>query len=817
MSHWKAMRGSLLVLPLLTVITGTVTCHRNSSGNGDGGVDGGVLPALTSTLVDTTFTVADHMRAAREMQLSGEPFAQLLGYNLNYFSRTLIIPDQYLDPATQAWVTDPLGYALAIETYEYSKQPMNNLSFESGAGLSLQFGPVLNPTQEAGDGGYALLVDRFQQFATESNSGGPAGTALITSPAPVANYLNFYGWPGLWPQFAEFSSFNPSIEPSIGAVLCSFGSGEGAFSYGTAQTDGGLVVSQLIADYECDYNSLNLPDREHQVTKTIQPGALGYVVWKQGLWVINYWGTLHDTKGNGITNVAMADLPNVGQPGNTVVGQYPDPTDPTGMRMLDGAPGTYLGDIPMEGWQGLTMMEEIDNKAAFVLGSLTSSDGTHLQGVPSILAAINYSYDSSSLLYFPASIAVVETPTTSDPLLAKQYFPQPTSLSIADGTSQLRDLSGLIGGFGEAFAFTDRNNANVGGSDPFLATFDGDPFPWDNGMPDGQPTLHDRTLGILKIAMVDLDRLHFDPTNQVLVDSATITGGTTTRGTTVTTVELVESILALRNAYRALNSSLQLYSNDTPDNLEVPSALDNAPLTGASYSGTLASHLIALIGDEANFLSAKLIDANGAVSNSYDLSAKAPSADPTVLEAETGAIRGLLDAYLATNNESYRQRATQVYADLQNRFWMTDILCFRTTAGVDSPMKFTPIRFGLLSGALRQYYKLVASVPGNVSGCGQSCASGEPCTASRIVECPLLQEMKRIHKLILNGWNDRNQDDRIQYPDECTGAGLEMAERALTAELGRPGDLGDREMDCIREISYQRLPAALGAELDISR
>ena len=40
-----------------------------------------------------------------------------------------------------------------------------------------------------------------------------------------------------------------------------------------------------------------------------------------------------------------------------------------------------------------------------------------------------------------------------------------------------------------------------------------------------------------------------------------------------------------------------------------------------------------------------------------------------------------------------------------------------------------------------------------------------------------------------------------------------MGERALTAEL--PGN-GDWDSDCIKEISIIGLPAALGAELDIS-
>jgi hypothetical protein len=748
---------------------------------------------LWAKLVDTHFYVADAMRAAVEMQLSGEPFAQLLGYNLRGFNRTSPLTDQYLNPATGIVTTDPLGYALAVESYEYSKQPMNNLSFESGAGLSLMFGPVLNPSQLTLDSGFNLLVNRFQLFATESASGGALGSNLIVSPAPTTNPFNYYGWPGLWPVFASFTDFDPTITPAPGAVSdCTFGGQAGAFGYGGPVT---LPKSIFVENYECDYNSLNLPNRASQVDETLSPAALGYVTWKQGMWSINYWGTLHDTAGNGITQVATSDLPEVGQPGNTVIGEFPDPNDPTGRTMDAGASGVYLGDIPMEGWQGLTMMEEIDNKSALLLDSLLSADGVTLQGVPSTLAADQYAYDSP-LLFFPAAAAVIEVPQTTNPILVNKYFAQPAAFSIEDGSSALEGLSGLLGGFGEAFAFSDRNNAAVGDSAPFLATFDGDPFPQDDGLPDGESTLHDRTLGVIKIAAVDLDRLHFDTVNQVLVDSASVSEGSVTRGTTVTTVELAEAILAMRNVFRALNGSLQLYSNDTPDDQGAPAALDSAPLTGAPYTGTLEAHLTALITAEANFLSTHLIASSGAVANGYDLSSQLPDPSPTDLAAETGAVRALLDAYLATSNEAYRDLAVTVYGDLQQRFWMDDVRCFRTTIGQDNPVQFTPIRFGLLSGALRQYYKLVASNPGNE-------AEG----------AALLQEVKRSYKLVLNGWDDINQDDIIQYPQECLGAGMEMGERALTAEL--PGD-GDWDSDCVKEIAVLGLPAALGAELDIS-
>jgi hypothetical protein len=734
---------------------------------------------------DKTFHTADHFLASIEMQLSGEPFAQLLGKNLAGYDRFNATTDLYKDPATGQTVVDPMSYSLAIESYEYSKQPMNNTSFESGAGLALEFGPVLNPDHKTDFDGFTLLHDRLQAFALAASAGGPAGTNWVVSPSPTSNPLNVYGWPGFFPVFAEFSQFQPDIDPSTGATRgCSFVGGYAASAAG----------AQIVGDYECGSNSLNLPHREMQVVKRLEPDALGYALWKQALWVINYWQTTHDSAGNAITQVADADLAKVGQPGNTVVGQYDDGTG----KMVDGAPGVFLGDIPLEGYQGLTMIEEMNNKAALMIASLLTGDGMTLGGFASTKDALKYDY-TSPLKWWPASVAVTET-GTDQPMTGNswQSFPQPTQLMITDGKSRLHALSALAGGFGEMFALTDHANPDVGAQVCPRATFDGDPFPDDNQLPDGEETPHDRALANLKVAVIDLDRLHYDAAHDVLVDEATVSGGGVSRGTTVSAVDAAYAIVGLRTALRGISSSLTLYSNDTPDTLGGPTALDAAPLAGAP--APLPARMVQLIKSEANFLVDKLIAQDGSVANSYDVGTGAADASPTTIQAEASVIRGLLDAYLATSDVKYRQAAARVFQDLDKRFWMKDVRAFRTTAGVDDKLTWTPLAFGTLSGALRQYWKLIANQPGNEQ-----------------VSAELLARVQRMNKLVLNGWDDADQDNLVKYPDECTGAGLQMAERALTGELSHPADGNDRDHDCVPEISAAHLPSALAGEVVLTR
>ncbi len=745
-------------------------------------------------MTSSRFLTADHMLASMEMQLSGEPFAELLGRNLGGYDRFSVTTDNYTDPTTGMVGNDPLGFSLAVESYEYSKQPMNNLSFESGAGLSLQYGPLLNPTGVTGDGAYTLLLDRLQYIAQASRaSGAKVGKDFVSVPPPASDPTNYYGWGGFWPVIAEFRSFDPTIKPSVGAnQQCSLaGAVDEPLPPGTVLT--------FVGDYECDARTLNLPDRDTQVDKVIEPDALGFAAWKQGLWVINYWSSMHDGDQDPIIAVAPSQIGQVGVPDNTVVGQWPSPLDPSGKTLVFGATGTFLGDVSLEGWQGLVMLEELDNKSTLLLQGLTTGDGKALGGFGSVEKALGYDY-TTPLRWWPASVAVAETATAPSPAEATKYFPKP-SFSIQDASSRLQDLIGLLGGMSEFYAMTDANNPDVGGTQPFLATFDGAPFPADDGMPDGEDTMHDRTLGILKVALVNADRIHFDAKNAVLADTATIgAGGKVTRGAAVTTVHTAYAILALRNAMRALDSSLVLYSNDTPDVLGTPIPLDQTSLAGAPYTGTLGSRIVTLIKAEADFLSDKLVDAEGAAANGYDLAKGAPDPSPALLESQASAIRGLLEAYLATSDETYRQRAIQAYAVLDKQFWMEDVRIFRTTAGQSSTMVYTPRQFGTVHGALRQYYKLVGSQPGQAA-----------------VAKEVLARILRGMKLVVNGWNDVNQDGEVQWPDECLGARLEMAERALTGEFSIAADKGDRDHDCVPDIATAGLPAALAAELTIVR
>jgi hypothetical protein len=782
-----------------------IGCGGNHATNSDGGTgsDAGpaAAPTITATVNSTRFVTREHLLAAGEMQISGEPFAEAMGRDLSNYSRDHLPTDIYFDTSPDAagpWI-DLAGFSTGVESYEYSKQPMNGLGFEYGAGTSLVYGPLVNagPSPASGSAATAKLAGMMQHYATASNALGRFVFAPNTYPANNASgninptgagsaAANPMGWPGIWPTNHVYADFDPTMDPTSGIDLaCAI----------TSDDDPGASGALGCADYECDASSLHLRDRASQIDFTITPGADGFSAWKYGLWTLNYLQVMHDSTEAGVAYLdTPSQLSQVGSAGNTIVGD-----DGTGSAT---AAGTFLGSSDIEGFQAQLFLEMLDNRAQDWLASLTTTNGTSLAGFPSIMAADSYGY-ASPLQWFPGKIAVTESAD------ADSGFPKP-SYALASPNSDLMDLVGIAMGFAEIYSLTDDANIDVGGSQPAEAYFDGDPFPTDDGSADGEPTLHDRALGMVRVALVNLDRLHTDPASGLLVDDVTMTGTTPARGTTIATTSIAYTLLGLRTVLRSCSSQLELYSNNTPDTAVGITPLDLLPIAYPS-DGTLTftGRMSQLLQAEAGLLYNQLTDSTGKAYVGWDVSASAPTTMDDTLDAHTAAIRGLFAAYLATGDVKYETRAIAVFDRMQSVFYDPAARIWGTTPAPVTDVEMTPLRFALLQSSLRDMYELVAVRPGGES------------------REPVLEDLvARANKLFLNGWDDRNGNRLVEWPDECVSfdgtlphGGLQMAERTLTGEIGSlqeqlmPGmsrtATSDREQDCVPEIDDAHLPSAL--------
>ena len=769
----------------------------------DGGVDVRVelqRAKVTGTVGSTRFTTREHFLAAGEMQISGEPLAEAMGRDLAGYSRDHLPADLYFDPAPAAfgpWI-DLVGFSTAVESYEYSKQPMNNVAFESGAGTSLLYGPLVNPGSATGVTATALLAAKIQRFGEASNALGrfvfPAGTFPANNlRGGTANPLgagkpadNPLGWPGIWPTVHVFRSFDPAVSATSELVLgCSV----------TSDDDPGATGALNCADYECNATSLHLTNRSAQIDATISPGADGFSAWKYGLWVLNYLQIMHDGAEAAVTSVAPTELASVGGAGNLVIG-----TDDKGAPT---AAGTFLGSSDVEGFQAQLFIQELDDRAEDWLMHLSTADGVTLSGFAKLEGALGYDYDQA-LRWFPTAVAVTESDDGSG-------FPKP-AFAVASPNSDLLDQIGLAMGYAEIYALTDTGNQVVGGSQPARAFFDGDPFAADDQKADGEPTLHDRALGLMRVALINVDRLHGDPASGVLVDTVTMNGATPTRGATVSTTSVAYTLLGLRTVLRSTGSQLQLYSNNKPDSAIAGSPLDAALIHPASGPTTFSARMQVVLRAQAALLFDHLTDASGRAWNGWDVTQGTHVDDDDLLDAHTAAVRGLFAAYLATGDVRFRERAVAVFRRLQAVFYDADARIYTLVPAPTDRVEYTPLRFALLQSALRDMYQLVAARPG-----GEAL---EPLLADRL---------GRLDKLVLNGWDDRNQNRRVDFPDECVTVqgkrghgGLQMAERTLTGETGTLADkfdagqasgTSDRERDCVPEIDDAHLPAALAGSI----
>jgi hypothetical protein len=128
------------------------------------------------------------------------------------------------------------------------------------------------------------------------------------------------------------------------------------------------------------------------------------------------------------------------------------------------------------------------------------------------------------------------------------------------------------------------------------------------------------------------------------------------------------------------------------------------------------------------------------------------------------------------------------------------------------------MRFAMLEASFRDMYELLGNQPGQ-----------------EVLGQLIQTRLTRLIKLVLNGWDDRNENEVVDYPQECATlangqphGGLQLAERALSGETGSVSDdlntytpatrviTTDRESDCVRNVAAEGLPSALADEIDFS-
>jgi hypothetical protein len=731
---------------------------------------------------DVRFDTEAAMRAGVEMQTSGEPFAEFIGRALAGYDRSARETDRYESDGGSR--RDPTGYASAVESYEYSRQPMNNVAFESGAGISLVFSRTIARGRAGRDRAFGErdlegldALDAMRALVSESAIATRAGVRVregerprgfVTIPLPQDNPLNPVGFGGLWATSVGYAGFDPTIRPSNNVARgCTI---EGGYGASAGQ-------SVLVGDYECGYSSLHLPSRFGQVERVVSAGATGAMLWKYGLWITNYLQLFHDGEGRAIARIEdERELAQVGAEGNAVRARREDGSAATG--------GVFLGASDIEGFHGALLIASAVASADWLLSRALTGDGRALdRGFRTVDEALAHT-EQSVARWMPARIEVEETEDSA------AGFERVSALRAASGAPGLRAQLELVAGFATLFALVDERNPEVGASATVRGYFDGSPF--------DRAHTRDRWLGALRWALVTLEQGFgggdvYRSTARFAVEARGADAGAdaTTEGPELGAEETALVVQALRLARRSITGRLVLYGDATPDGRATRSVFDGAePFAGATAIERLDQRIRA----HAARLYDALTDDEGSVRGRG-------------ASEEMAAVRGLLEAYLATGEVRYRARALRVWQRFERDRWDDSLGIYRMgeRRGAPEDLRWTAEQWGLYTSAAREIYKLIGSRPGEEA-----------------LGAQVLARWTRSSKLILNGWNDANRDDRVDWPSECVfvrdglvRGGLQMAERALTGELGAEGEqpTADRDRDCVPEVDDAALPAALASSV----
>jgi len=213
---------------------------------------------------DTVFRTADQMLFANELFLSGEPFAEDLGYDLDE-----------LDPMVLN-SPDSMAYTMGIEAYEYSRYLLGTVISRSGIGLHMIWAPVV------GQMAAMKPADFDGSFTNGMKNGYNEDDVMMMMIKHFGMLANQMAPMHPFPQFADFESGNPQLPQTVAP------------------------------NFMMDFSSLRW-DRM-RMDKTLNLASMGQTMWKQYFWAKDMLGAFHDSIDNGIEADGVISPDSVGSP-----------------------------------------------------------------------------------------------------------------------------------------------------------------------------------------------------------------------------------------------------------------------------------------------------------------------------------------------------------------------------------------------------------------------------------------------------------------------------------------------------------------------
>ena len=443
---------------------------------------------FVSTRVDTM----QLMFAAGEMQTSGEPFAQnFAGRNLAYYDRYIIaarpVPGPGPRPARALHQRTPTSSGSAARSSRTSTRSAHEHGGEpDGRGRVARERPA--GRDAAGRHAARQAADRACEQLIFA-----AGTVVVglrdARRAARGNPLNDFGFPGLWPDCvavprASTRRWRPTRRSRTRARR----------SPDTAASS--FFGNSPVNEYECAYNSLQPAETARaQIEPVIGPGILGYTTWKEALWGVDFTGRLHDSQrelrhrggaaGHGGRRHRRATRSWPSQPPGAAPGR---------LHRLDAARG-HVG--PADARR--------DRQRRRLAAVARSRPPTGRRSRASARSRRPSSTTTASpLVWYPTAIAVTED---GDDALPRRRLARDPGRH-----EQRRRPRGARAGLLALLRDDRRAQRRRRPADrPARSRSTARPSPPTTACPTARTRPHDRALAVMRVAFVDLDRIHADP------------------------------------------------------------------------------------------------------------------------------------------------------------------------------------------------------------------------------------------------------------------------------------------------------------------
>ena len=625
--------------------------------------------------------------AAVEMQLSGEPFATAMGRELTAYSRDWLPPNIYFDPSP--------------DVVRAAHRPARVL--ERDRVVRVLQAADEQPRVRVGRRGLARLRSRAQSVRRDrgrrlralagsaSSTSAARATPRRASSTPTDTPTNPLGWPGIWPTMEPFESFDPAIAPTNSiSESCSITSDDDPGATGVAHQRRLRVRRDDAAPAGPREPGRRAPSRR---------AAAGGPAWKSALWIMNYLQIMHDSDENGHHRGARGrTCPASASPAISVLG-----TD-----QRDAVIGTYLGSSDIEGFQAGMMLTGARQRGAGLADGADDDRRHDPRRIPRTSSGSRLRRERPAPLVPGARSPSPRAPT---PAATSRGRPDTPSAPAAATCSISRASSARTPASTRSPTRPTRPSA---ARSPAARYFDGDPFPADDQLADGEPTLHDRSLAMIRVALVNLARMHVDPgVGHPGRRRDGVSGGVPTRGTTLSATDRrLRAARAADDAPHALRPAGALPQHEAghgdrrrPPSTRPPSALARAD----GYRDRRAEHAgrraLDLFYDD-------LTDATGRAWPGWDVSQGAPTSDDDSLDAHTAAVRAPPPRVPVDRRHEVSATARSPCTSASSRRSGTrSARLYRPVAGdTSSTVTYTPVRFGLVQAMLRDVYELIASV-----------------------------------------------------------------------------------------------------------